>query len=387
MKRRDLLKLSAASLSYLSLPTQSYAKKPSVESSDGSKKMVWILLRGAMDGLHATIPLFDQNLMALRRDLVIPIQDQARPLTRGFALHPELQFAHKLFAKGQLNSVVATATPYRKRSHFVGQDILESGFKQADVDSGWLARTLAAINTEETNIQGLAVARSLPISMRGDNKQSMTWYPSNFSASSDDLHNQLLQLYQYDDKLSNRLEQALEIQALVGGMNKSKQRGKFSELAKSCATLLKEPSGPSIAMLEMNGWDTHKQQVNNLNRSFKTLDDGIKSLHDELGDQWQNTVVIVASEFGRTVKINGTKGTDHGTGTSMFIAGGGIKGGRVLGQWPGLSEGSLYQGRDLRPTSDTFSWIAAAVAQHWQLDKSQIESIFPDTSPLYTKLI
>lgn len=387
MQRRDVLKLSAASLSFFSLPILSAPKKI---VSTNNKKLVWVLLRGGMDGLHATIPWFDPNLMPLRRDLVMPMKDKTLQLSRGFGLHPELSFMHQLFNAKQLNAIVATATPYRERSHFDAQDFLESGLPKTDHDNGWLARILTQLNdntpTHAAKANGLAIARSLPIAMRGNN-DATTWYPSNLSATNDDLHQRLMQLYKYDDALSVRLEQALETQELIGNIAKRKQHGKLVELAKSCATLIKEPSGPNIAMLEMKGWDTHNRQTNSLNRRFKELNQGIKTLHDNLGEQWNDTLVVICTEFGRTAKINGTGGTDHGTASSMFITGGAANGGQVLGEWPGLAEVNLYKKRDLQATSNTFSWIASALAQHWQLNKSQIEKIFPKTEILNTKLV
>jgi len=212
--------------------------------------------------------------------------------------------------------------------------------------------------------------------MRG-NDNTLTWYPSDLPPSSNDLNERLFQIYEKDKTLSIRLEQALETQKLAGKMSKSKQRGRFPNLAKSCAKLLSEPNGPSIAMLELNGWDTHSNQVNRLNRKFKELDQGIEILHNGLKENWENTTLLINSEFGRTVKINGTGGTDHGTATSMFIAGGAINGGHVLGKWPGLEEINLYQGRDLMPTSNTFDWIGKALQEHWQLSDKQISRIFP----------
>jgi len=267
MNRRDILKLSASGLSLLSLPSFLSAKQLSGRGIK-NKKLIWILLRGGMDGLHTTLPLFDKNLLALRKDLVTPIQNKALPLDRGFALHPELTFMHDLFKKKELNAMVATATPLRNRSHFAAQDFLESGLPNTDEDDGWLARTLTALNNNEGRPanKALALARSLPIAMRGSNK-TMTWYPSSFPSSSDDLHQRLSQLYKNDAVLSNRLEQALETQKLVDAMGKEKQRGKLSDLVKQCAKLMRQADGPAIAMLEMGGWDTHNSQVNRLNPS------------------------------------------------------------------------------------------------------------------------
>jgi uncharacterized protein (DUF1501 family) len=245
------------------------------------------------------------------------------------------------------------------------------------LDNGWLARALTQINTNNKHKElGLAVARSLPVSMRGSD-HAMTWFPSNLETSNEDFHNRLVQLYEYDERLSKRLEQALEIQELVGNIKHKKKRGQLKKLASSCAIIMSEPSGPDVAMIEMNGWDTHNRQVSRMNSKFKELDQSIKALHDGLANQWQDTLLVIATEFGRTVKINGTGGTDHGTATTLFIAGGSLKGGNVLGEWPGLSKNKLLEERDLRPTSNMFSWIASATAQHFSFSRAQTAKIFP----------
>jgi len=376
MNRRDVLKLSTAGLSLLSLPSLSLTKS----EEQNNKKFIWILLRGGMDGLHATIPTFDPDLMTLRRELVKPIRNKALPLKRNFLLHPELTFTHQLFKAKELNAIVATTTPYRERSHFAAQDLLESGLPKADVDNGWLARALIELNINKSNesekLNALAIARSLPAALRG-NKKSITWYPSSLPDTNDDLHQRLFELYQNNEELSSKLNQALKTQGLIDSISNLKQRGTFSNLAKSCAALMSENGGPSVAMLEMGGWDTHNRQVNILKKRFSILDEGIKSLHDGLQDKWKDTVFVVTTEFGRTVKINGTGGTDHGTATSMFIGGGAIKGGKVLGKWPGLTKKNLFQGRDLRPTSNTFNWISNTLRDHWGLSNEQINRVFP----------
>jgi len=379
MNRRDMIKLSAAGMSTLSLPALFSNALASQKNSN--KKLVWVLLRGGMDSLHTVIPLFDRHLLSLRKDLITPIKDSALPISRGFALHPDLKFVHQLYEKKQLSTVVATATPYRERSHFSGQDFLESGLTSADPDNGWLARLIAQQNAL-TPTQGLAIARTLPVSLRGGS-HTHTWYPSNLKNTSADLHNRLLKLYEYDEALSSRLEQALETQALLGDMKETKKPGKFTELAQSCAKLLAEPNGPDVAMLEMDGWDTHNRLIKRLSNNFKELDNGIKALHDGLAEQWDDTLVIVATEFGRTAAINGTGGTDHGTASAMFFAGGAISnnnqivGGNVLGDWPGLSDSSLYEGRDLKATSNVFDWIASATQSHFNHNPQQRKEIFP----------
>jgi uncharacterized protein (DUF1501 family) len=166
-----------------------------------------------------------------------------------------------------------------------------------------------------------------------------------------------------------------------------KNKYSFPSLAASCATILADRDGPDCAMLEMSGWDTHQNQLSRLDRQFKELDEGIAALRENLADQWDKTVVLVTTEFGRTVAENGTKGTDHGTASAMFIAGGAVAGGRVQGRWPGLAKANLYEGRDLMPTSDTRQWIRAVLSQHWNLNAAQLDYVFPTIKTMDTQLI
>jgi len=279
MKRRDLLKFSAASLSYFTLLPSFAARlvKPGLVNQTHNKKLVWIILRGGLDSLHSTMPVFDKDFLSIRQPFIAPIKDQLLPVDRGFALHPSLAFMHSLYEKKQLNMVVATATPYRERSHFSAQDMLECGLATIDEDNGWLARVTSELSPQ-TNSQALAVARSLPVSMRGNNDIT-TWYPSYLKSNNDDLYERLMQLYEYEEDLSQKLEQAVETQALVKGTGKHKQRGKLPNLAQSCATLMSQDNGPNIAMLEMSGWDTHNRQTARLNNQLNELDSAVSYCH------------------------------------------------------------------------------------------------------------
>ena len=147
-----------------------------------------------------------------------------------------------------------------------------------------------------------------------------------------------------------------------------------------------ENNAADSAMLELGGWDTHNNQANRLEKKLAELDKGLDALKAGLGEHWQNTLVIVATEFGRTAKENGTAGTDHGTGGAMLFAGGAINGGQVLGGWPGLKREQLFEERDLMPTSNSLSWIATALAQHWQFTDEELAYAFPSASVYKQKL-
>lgn len=380
MQRRDFLKASCAGWVLLNTG-QIQAGEQSKRLTKQNKKIVWVVLRGAMDSLNAVVPTFDPHLKMHRQSLVTPIEANLLPLEKGYALHPAFKNLHQWYQKKQLLPVVAVASSYRSRSHFDGQDMLETGLQQIEHDNGWLARATNVINGE-----GIAISRSIPLSLRG-NDQSLTWYPSNLPDAEDDLYRQLTNLYQMHPEFLNVLQMGMQTRASLD-MKKTKRRNaRFSQLAKSCGKLLASSESANCAMLEMGGWDTHNNQTNRLNNQFKQLDQGLSMLEQSLGEQWQNTVVIVATEFGRTVKVNGTAGTDHGTASAMFIAGGSVKGGKVLGQWPGLAPEQLYQGRDLSPTSDINTWLGAILHQHWQMSPAQLEQVFPSVRPQTQQLI
>lgn len=377
MLKRDFIKGLGAGLMFLSQAPLQAAESLSQKTSD--KKVIWVMLRGAMDSLHVVVPTFDPHLKQHRASLINPIEASLQPLERGYALHPALAHLSTWYQNKDLLPVVAVASPSRNRSHFYSQDLLESGSLQVDYQSGWLARALS-----EKHSLGLAFAHALPISMRGANTVR-AWYPSSLPAAEEDIYSQLMQLYGQHPELQAQLQRGLEIKNTMGEKNNLK-RAPFKSLCRICGETLAS-TDTQAAMIEFGGWDTHNNQVGRLNRQLSQLDMGLQELKASLGQQWPNTLIVVATEFGRTVKVNGTNGTDHGTGSALFLAGGAVNGGKVLGKWPGLANEQLYQKRDLMPTSDIRSWIGAALMQHWQLDTAQIQRVFPATEPQKIDLI
>lgn len=375
MKRRQFLgSLGATLVCWYTSPVFSLTqhRKP---------KLVWVLLRGAMDGIHAVSPLNDPNLFVYRKKLAEAALKNSHPLDKNFSLHPALKNFSKLYNSNELLPIVATESGAQTRSHFRAQDILESGYKFSKNNSGWLNRAVKAYQGDS-----LAVSHSLPISLRGDHP-SQTWYPDNFVQSTDDLYQRLQYLYEYDPELYESLNMGLNTKAQLGDVSSEKKFRQFSKLALSCGKLMHARNGPDCSMLELSGWDTHQQQSSRLHRKFTQLDQGIDSLKEGLADDWENTVVIIATEFGRTVAENGTGGTDHGTASTLFLAGGAVHGGRVEGKWPGLEKEKLFEGRDLASTSDTREWIAAVLKQHWHLSNFDISNVFPDINPINKRLI
>jgi len=384
--RREFIRSTIAGGVFLSTPTIGAAigHATNKQATDNkNKKVVWIMLRGAMDSLHAVIPAFDPDYFAYRANILSDIKGSLLPLDSGFALHPAFKHLHQLYKNKQFSPVIAVASGYRERSHFDAQDQMESGLNDIDHENGWMARAL-----DQYLGQGLAIARTIPIALRSSSEPSankkpsaITWYPSSFKAADDDLLDRLEHLYENDQELTLLLQQAKEQRDNPNMMSTGKTRPKFTLLANRCGKILQNDDNINCAMLELGGWDTHNNQAGRLQRQFTLLDEGIQSLQEGLGESFKDTLVIVTTEFGRTVALNGTAGTDHGTAGCLFMLGGNIpQGGQVLGKWPGLSQNHLFEARDLMPTSDVREWIAKGLQHHWGLKQVQTNTIFPDLS-------
>lgn len=373
-------------------------------SASANKKVVWIFLRGALDPLHTVFPVTDLDFWQHRGALVKPIKNQLLSLNQNFALHPNLPYLHQLYKEKQMSPVVAVATGYRARSHFDAQDQMESGLDETAHDNGWIARASMQVSKQykkdNAHANSVAISRSIPIAMRGGDTRAETWYPSVFPEADEDLLQRLGNLYENDEALHHHLQALVQQKQNPSMQMQGKRRPNFLYLAKRCGELLAN-NQTQFAMLELGGWDTHNNQNGRLARLFTQLDNGIKALRESLSSSWNDTLVIVSTEFGRTVSVNGTGGTDHGTGASMFLIGGALNkpsavkqnknkamlqkaiptiltGGQVYGTWPGLSANNLYQGRDLMPTTDTRKWMSAGLLHQWDLPAQSINAIFPD---------
>jgi len=373
MERRDFISGALASLALWH--TQPFAQAITTPTTT-SPKLIWIVLRGALDSLETVIPAFDNGLAPLRPTIGLGPAALSQPLQHGFALHPSLKNLYNWYQDKQLLPIVAVGSGFEKRSHFDGQDYLETGLGSIDHDNGWLSRAISLKHKA-----AIAVAQSTPISLRGNDNVN-TWYPSKLKHSSDDIYQSLQAMYQDDQPLLSKLNDGLKLRQLTSGQQLSKKNGRFTTLAKGCGQLMAAEQGPDCAMLELGGWDTHNNQNNRLAKQLTQLDDGLAALKTSLGKHWNNTAIVIATEFGRTAKENGTKGTDHGTASALLIAGGAIAGGRVLGQWPGLATDQLFNDRDLNPTSNTFSWLATLLNQHWHIAPKDAAAVFNDV-PLY----
>jgi uncharacterized protein (DUF1501 family) len=346
LTRRSLL-LAGSAATLISVAPGARAAAP---ESNG-RKLVVIILRGAMDGLAALPKVDDPDIRALRGALIDP---KAILLDHGFALHSAMPKLAAMYAAKQAAFLPATAGPYRERSHFEAQDLLECGEPRTVIDSGWLNRALLKAPGAYSAV---SIGPSQPLLMRGEATRTTSWSPTLLPEASADTVNRLLDLYQDDRILKPALTSALAADMVAGRIeaDRTGRRGGPAQYViqlQAAGNFLSKPDGPEVAVLGLEGWDTHVGQNNALQVRFTALDNGIAALKDALGDTWNKTAVVAVSEFGRTVRVNGGQGTDHGTGGLAILAGGAIKGGRIIGDWPGLRSSALYENRDLMPTVD-----------------------------------
>jgi uncharacterized protein (DUF1501 family) len=347
--------------------------------ADGPR-FVMVVLRGGLDGLSAVPAVGDPDFAAARGTLA---QFAASPLAidNTFALHPQLAQLHAMVKGGEALVVHAAGLPYRERSHFDAQQVLESGgVRPYELSTGWLGRALAA-----GQAKGLALNTAVPLVLRGTTAVD-TWAPSVLPEPSSDLVARLERMYDGDAALANALARAKGLHvdtAMPAGMSDMPRGAGFAVLARRAAEFLSQPAGPQAAVLELGGWDTHANQAapnGALVRQLGQLDAGLAALREGLvaGAAWKRTVVVVATEFGREVAINGTQGTDHGSGGAAFVLGGSVKGGRVLGDWPGLAKRDRFEGRDLRTTTDLRAVLKGVLGDHLRVaSRSLNDEVFP----------
>lgn len=384
LKRRDFLQRMGLAMVAGSLPPMLLAR------AETEARLVVVILRGAMDGLAMLAPYGDGNYRKLRGELALAkpgSQDGLQKLDGLFGLHPSMQNVFRMYSDGNALLVHAVASPYRSRSHFDGQEILETGGATVHgQDDGWLNRALAPLGGSIGNERAIALSQMAPLLLRGDQSVS-SWSDSRLPHADDDTLRRIQAMYAQDEFFSTRLAQAMESQKIAdanGGMHGGNKRGagaRFKAQMQAAARFLKAPAGPRIAVLESGGWDTHANQGaanGSLAKRFRMLDEGLAALQQELAGEWSNTVVLTVTEFGRTAAVNGTRGTDHGTASAALLTGGAVNGGRVISDWPGLAAADLYQGRDLYPTKDIRSLFKGVLVQHLGLDPAFVDSrVFP----------
>jgi uncharacterized protein (DUF1501 family) len=371
--RRTFLAAAGGAAMLLAAPRVLFAQAAT------ERRFVFVIQRGAADGLNTVVPYADPAYAVLRRELAIEPQSAIR-LDGSFALHPSLVEFGRLYASGQALFVHAVASPYRDRSHFDGQNVLESGGSAPyQLRDGWMNRLVGLL--PRTGKEPIAFAPTVPLALRGA-AEVTSYAPSALAQPSDDLLLRVQQLYANDPQLHALWSAALDARAMAAGGGDARNQRDPAALGRLAANFLAQPDGPRLAMIETNGWDTHSAQNARLANQLKALDAMVAALHEGLGDAWAQTVVVVATEFGRTAAANGTGGTDHGTASAALVAGGAVQGGRVLADWPGLAANALYEGRDLRPTLDLDALLAALAAETFALDPVRAgRTLFPNIRP------
>jgi uncharacterized protein (DUF1501 family) len=377
---------------------------------DTDSRFVFVLLRGALDGLNAVPPVGDPDYTRLRGQIAISRSGEgaALPLTTDFGLHPALSFLHESFVAKELAVLHAVASPYRERSHFDAQNVLESGDSRPHGStSGWINRALATLPSDDSREAGVALGANVPLAMRGP-AEVASWSPTRIAALDEATLARITDLYARDPLLAQRLGDALESDAIATEAQKAAEAGaespmaaadnavaedsrarrnynaRYAETARAAAGFLKRDDGPRVAMFDTTGWDTHANEggaTGQLALRLRGLDAALRSLKESLGPVWRKTAVLVATEFGRTAAINGTRGTDHGTGAAAFLLGGAVSGGRVIADWPGLARANLLENRDLKPTRDLRAVMKGVLRDHLGVSSAALDSaVFPGSA-------
>jgi uncharacterized protein (DUF1501 family) len=359
-------------------------------NADTDARFVLVILRGALDGLAAVPAYGDGNYAARRGELALASPQYK--LDGLFALHPALGNLQQRYQARELIVFHAAASPYRERSHFDGQDLLENGTPGAGTRDGWLNRALPALPLAKTRSSeqiALALAQNVPLVLRGPARVN-SWAPSRLPEADADTLERVADLYAGDEYFASRLQAALAADEVAGGgmgVDGARRRRDplkaIGDMAAAAGKLLGANQGPRIGVIEAGGWDTHANQGadrGQLANRLRGLDEGLDALRTALGAAWKDTAVLVVTEFGRTVAVNGTRGTDHGTATCALLLGGAVAGGRVIADWPGLTSSALYEGRDLRPTLDLRSVFKGVLAAHLGVAERDLEErVFPDS--------
>ena len=381
MRRRDFLAtMCYGGIATLGAPVVRFAHLP------GPGRLVFVQLRGGFDGLAALVPVGDPGYSSLRGDMAFESSDLTS-LSDGFGLAPGLASLRELWDANQLAGLHAMAIPYRTRSHFDGQAILETGLASPDGGAdGWLNRLLQVM---EGRRSAIAVAAGMPRSLSGPFPVS-TWSPATLGAVDDNYLERLHYLYRSDRVLLNPFEAALQQHDVVGDMGGNaaggrpgaRRGGGIVGIFEAAARLIRVPEGPNVAEVEFSGWDTHANQGlrdGPLDRLLGQLAQGLMAFKTAMGEDWAGTTVVVMTEFGRTARPNGARGTDHGTAGAGLVLGSRLARSAVVADWPGLADRQLYEGRDVRPTMDTRAVLKAVIEGTFDLTPAQADRVFPDS--------
>ncbi len=378
-----------------------WAFMPRIASAAGARdpRFVTIVLRGALDGLSAVAPVGDPDYVALREGIALAKEGENAgiPLDGFFVLHPAMPVFARLWQAKQALVVHAAATQYRERSHFDGQDVLESGQPgPGRLETGWLNRAISLLPAGDRIAVrgGLGIGSIAPLVIRGE-APVLGWAPQTLPKAEDTTAARILDLYRHTDPtLAAALSRGLDTDKIASrsGLSGDAARPKggadsvegMKHIASGAARLIAQDDGPRVAALAFEGWDTHVNSggaKGRLATLLSGLDAAIGVFETTLGETWKQTTILVVTEFGRTARVNGSIGTDHGTATVAFLVGGAVTGGRILSDWPGLSSSSLYEGRDLKPTTDLRAIIKGVLADQMGLSAAALATkVFPEST-------
>jgi len=385
--RRELLRRAVAASALWPWAQLSLAQAPAAADAP---RFVLVILRGGLDGLTAA-PVIGDPAFAEARGALAQFAGEPLPLQGPFALNPLLPQLHGLYGRGEMAVLHAVGLPYRERSHFDAQQVLESGGSRPhEITTGWLGRALAARGGNAPAIKAVALETAVPLVLRGPVDVD-TWAPSTLPEPGAELVTRLEMLYRDDPALAQALARARGLRAEPGmaeGLSGRSGAGRNAAqaLAAKAAEFLQR--GSQVAVLEMGGWDSHANQAapnGATSNNLRTLDAALAALYQGLqaGGLWQRSVVLVATEFGRQVGINGTQGTDHGSGGAAFVLGGAVRGGQVISDWPGLATKDRFEGRDLRITTDLRAVWRGILGQHLQVPRAALDAtVLPGSAGL-----
>ena len=380
-RRQTLLGLGAA----LTLGSRSM----SFAAGNGSSRLVVINVKGGVDGLSLVAPYGDGNLRSLRAPLMAPaVRTTGGMIDLGgfYGLHPKMVQFGGLYQAGQGLVVHAVGNCASTRSHFVGQDYLQSGSGEL-LSSGWLNRASSFLPSPGSGLESaIAVNYTTPLLLRGSTPVS-GWVPNTYQTLPTTGINGILAAAAPDPLLGSAMQVAFNNRTTLESIQTSwsapaSNLSSLAVLARTAGEVLATSNGPRIAALETGSFDTHANQNGTLGNSLAELDQAIDELQLTLSSCWSNTVVLTITEFGRTAAVNGSGGTDHGTAFAVLLAGGAVAGGRVVATWPGLSASQLFEGRDLAATVDVRSILMGVLRDHLGLSSAALSSVFPDAGSI-----
>lgn len=392
LSRRTFLQSAGLGILALGLPPAFLVRLAGAQQQSRDKVLVVVFQRGGMDGLNVVIPFKEKSYYALRPTIGIPEpasgENRALDLDGFYGLHPALAPLESLYHRGHLAFVHAAGSPDNTRSHFDAQDYMETGTPGLkSTPDGWLNRYLNDKRSEDSPFRAAAVTAQLPRILAGNAAALTLSSIEEFRLHNEVLAGPLERLYaaasdplfrRGGETLFRALAELRRIEDKIPASTETYPPGRFGAGLKQIARLIKAHVGLEVVFTEVEGWDTHASQggaTGQLANRLKILAEGLAAFYRDLGDRMEDVAVVTMSEFGRTARENGNRGTDHGHANVMFLLGGKVRGGNVYGRWPGLAPEQLYEGRDLHLTTDYRTVCGEVISRH--LGQSDLARIFP----------